>query len=82
MPIPMFLAKQALKSAFKEVIKPKPLNEGEDEILEELQDPDSPLSKDVEDWDNGDLARAFESPSYKHNAILQRKVDKYIQTKW
>ena len=30
----------------------------------------------------GDLARAFDSPSYDYNTYLQNKVEEYIRTKW
>ena len=93
MPIPVWLAGLAIRSGMKEVIKEaipqlkrelriKPLNEGEEQILKELQDTNSPMAKDVSEWDNGDLARAFDSPSYKYNTYLQNKIEEYIRTKW
>ena len=93
MPIPVWLAGLAIRSGMKEGIKEaipplkrelsiKPLNEGEDQILKELQDPNSPMVKNVSEWDNGDLARAFDSPSYDYNTYLQNKVEEYIRTKW
>ena len=50
--------------------------------VKELQDPNSPMVKNVSEWDNGDLARAFDSPSYDYNTYLQNKVEEYIRTKW
>ncbi|MBR3662666.1 MAG: hypothetical protein IKN67_05260 [Alphaproteobacteria bacterium] len=64
------------------IVPIKDLNQGEDEILKELQNPNSPMAKDISDWDNGDLAKAIKSPSYKHNSLLQKKVEEYIMTKW
>ena len=77
--------KEVIKEAIpqlKRELRIKPLNEGEEQILKELQDTNSPMAKDVSEWDNGDLARAFDSPSYKYNTYLQNKIEEYIRTKW
>ena len=65
-----------------EAVSIKPLNEGENLVIDELKDPNSPMVKDMSEWDNGDLARAINSPSYKTNIYLQNKIDEYIRTKW
>ena len=40
------------------------------------------MLKEISEWDNSDLARAFDSPSYDNNPYLQNKVKEYIKTKW
>ncbi|MBO6282189.1 MAG: hypothetical protein J6N49_06650 [Alphaproteobacteria bacterium] len=93
MPIPMWvatqLARQGLKYGIKETLptlkrelRIKPLNEGEELVIQELRNPQSPMLKEISEWDNSDLARAFDSPSYDNNPYLQNKVKEYIKTKW
>ncbi|MBR3662292.1 MAG: hypothetical protein IKN67_03315 [Alphaproteobacteria bacterium] len=45
-------------------------------------DRNSPLYKNVSDWTNADLTRAYDYPLYKYNKKLQDKAREYIQTKW
>lgn len=57
-------------------------NVSEMDFVHEISDRNSPLYKDISDWTNADLARAYDSPLYKYNKKLQDKAREYIQTKW
>ena len=56
---------------------PKNLNDGENEVIEEMKDPNSPMLKDVSEWTDDDRHRALNSPSYNQNYYLQSKVKEY-----
>ena len=57
-------------------------NVSEMDFIHAVSDTNSPLYKDVSDWTNADLAKAYNSPLYKYNKKLQDKTREYIQTKW
>ena len=61
---------------------PMAQNVNETDFIHEISDRNSPLYKDVSDWTNADLAKAYASPLYKYNKKLQDKTREYIQTKW
>ena len=52
------------------------------DFINEISDKNSPLYKDISDWTNADLARAYDSPLYKYNKKLQDKASEYVRTKW
>ena len=52
------------------------------DFINEISDKNSPLYKDISDWTNADLARAYDSPLYKYNKKLQDKANEYVRTKW
>ena len=64
-------------NVMKSVLDPKDLNVGENKTIEELKNFNSPMYKDVSEWDDWDRWRAENSPSYKNNYYLQNKVDQY-----
>ena len=67
-----------VRKAIKSTLLPvKNLNQGENEVIEEMKNPNSPMMKDVSEWTDEDRHRALNSPSYNQNYYLQNKVQEY-----
>ena len=81
MPNPLLwpIAKNVGKQIAKNVIFPKPLNQNEDLVVNEMVKSDSPMNKDVSLWTDEDFNKALSSPSYRYNQALQNKVKEYIK---
>ena len=81
MSLPVIIANQIRKRVIKRILSPKPLNVGEDLVVEEMKKKNSPMHKDVFQWTERDKSRALKSPSYPHNLYLQRQVQQYNKTR-
>jgi hypothetical protein len=87
MPIPIWLIKPIRNKIIRNTFAPTDLNAGENDTIEELKNPNSPMYKDVSEWSDWDKTRAINSPSYQSNYYLQNQVrqynknliDKYLQ---
>ena len=77
MPIPIWALRFGRNQTIKKAFAPTELNVGENEVIEEMKNPNSPMHKDVSEWDDWDRYRAENSPSYKYNYYLQQQVDQY-----
>ena len=69
-----FLGRKYVQSRIMPI---KAANDGEDMVIEEMRNPQSPMFKPVEEWTEGDRFRAEHSPSYNSNYYLQEKVKQY-----
>lgn len=69
-----FLAKKYVQN---KILPIKSVNEGEDLVIEEMKNPNSPMLKSVEEWTDWDKFRAEHSPSYQNNYYLQDQVKQY-----
>ena len=67
-----------MRKAIKNALLPiKNLNQGEEEVINEMRDSNLPMLKDISEWTDEDRHRALNSPSYNHNYYLQNKVQEY-----
>ena len=77
MPIPIWSIKPIRNKIIKKAFAPTDLNEGENEVIEEMKNSNSPMHKDVSEWTDWDRYRAENSPSYQNNYYLQDQVKQY-----